>query len=136
MPVPAIQTRMASRTSDITVRKQFLREGCLPNQKSAMYTVSMSPSNNAGSLLPAESDHVTRILKNYGDILDNPQQQLQLWSVSHLQVHGNGMQLVHILRCLMIIMQLTGFYLGRFLPQVCTLTDMSTCMPTAASTHS
>lgn len=62
----------------------------------------------------AEGDHVTRILKVYGDALegsDMPQGPTANTTVV-------SMQEIY-LRCVVLLVRLTGQYVARFLPQVC-----------------
>lgn len=64
-------------------------------------------------MLVAEGDHVTRILKAYGDALEGPETQqgpaLSKGDVSSQETY---------LRCVVLLMRLTGKFVARFLPQV------------------
>ena len=77
----------------------------------------------------AEGDHVTRILKAYGDALEGAKTQdaQQGPALSKGEVSSQEMYL----RCVVLLVRLTGKYVARFLPQVrlpthryCHLTDM------------
>ena len=64
-------------------------------------------------MLPAEGDHVTRILKAYGDALQAPEVQ-QAPTVNKTDI---SMQQTY-LRCVLLLVRLTGRFVARFLPQV------------------
>ena len=61
-----------------------------------------------------EGDHVTRILKAYGDALEGPETQ-QGPALSKNDVSSQETYL----RCVVLLVRLTGKYVARFLPQVC-----------------
>ncbi|KAL0053239.1 hypothetical protein WJX82_003001 [Trebouxia sp. C0006] len=64
----------------------------------------------------AEGDHVTRILKAYGDALKAPEVQ-QAPTVNKTDI---SMQQTY-LRCVLLLVRLTGQYVARFLPQMMVL---------------
>ena len=61
----------------------------------------------------AEGDHVTRILKAYGDALEGPDIQ-QGPAFTKVDVSTQETYL----RCVVLLVRLTGQYVARFLPQV------------------
>lgn len=60
-----------------------------------------------------EGDHITRILKLYGDALERPDGD-QMHALSRSDVSNQQMYL----RCIVLLVRLTGKYVARFLPQV------------------
>lgn len=64
-------------------------------------------------LLVTEGDHVTRILKAYGDALEGPETQ-QGPALSKADVSSQETYL----RCVVLLVCLTGKFVARFLPQV------------------
>ncbi len=64
-------------------------------------------------LCTAEGDHVTRILKAYGDALEGPEMH-QGATTSKTDVSSQETYL----RCVVLLVRLTGQYVARFLPQV------------------
>ena len=67
-----------------------------------------------------EGDHVTRILKAYGDALEGPDTQ-QGPALSKADVSSQETYL----RCVVLLVRLTGEYVARFLPQVCLYARLS-----------
>lgn len=75
-------------------------------------------------MIDAEGDHITRILKLYGDALESSDSG-HVQAMSHSNIGGQQMYL----RCVVLLVQLTGKYVARFLPQVysCKTHFESTC---------
>ena len=71
-------------------------------------------------MLVTEGDHVTRILKAYGDALEGPETQ-QGPALSKADVSSQETYL----RCVVLLVCLTGMYVARFLPQVCPRSSLS-----------
>lgn len=64
-------------------------------------------------MIGAEGDHITRILKLYGDALESSDTG-HVHAMSHSNIGSQQMYL----RCVVLLVQLTGKYVARFLPQV------------------
>ncbi|KAL0029509.1 hypothetical protein WJX79_000191 [Trebouxia sp. C0005] len=87
----------------------------LNNIENFANTQSDEVTGDVGDFL-AEGDHVTRILKAYGDALKAPEVQ-QAPTVNKTDI---SMQQTY-LRCVLLLVRLTGQFVARFLPQMMVL---------------
>ena len=74
------------------------------------------PTKESISEFLADGDHVTRMLKEMGDELDS-----KLMNLNHASTDGDARQAIRMLRCVALLIQLTGKFVGRFLPQMMVL---------------
>lgn len=80
-------------------------------------TQGQGPETQSTAEFLAEGDHVTRMLKEFGDALDS-----KLPSVQGAKVTvGDVGPVLNTVRSVLVLVQLTGPYVGRFLPQFMVL---------------
>lgn len=95
------------------------RRGCLHLQ--SILTAGIGAVNQCGLCACAEGDHVMRILKEYGDVVERS----AMAAGGGRQSKAEGARQLQILRCVGLLLRLTGSFAPRYVPQVMVLLSRS-----------